>query len=315
MSTRIPLLMLLLVECINASPIQAPFVSSPPLMIAGYYACWTASVFPPESVNFTKLDWVDFAFAIPNENQEIGWEDDNHSQVLHRLVRAAHVQGTKVKLTRHFSKSVSTNSTRHTFASNLVKLYKLYNLDGIDIDWEYPGREGQPGNVYNPRDSFHLLEFLHVLRGLLPSDARISAAVQTVPFVDQNGNSMSDVSEFANVLDWAMVMNYDVWGASSTPGPNAPLSDNCKNSTQPEASAEAAVSSWTTAGFPVNQLVLGLPSYGYLSTSDVSHRFSFVNWSFKVHLSAVRAPQRDPRCLSVQGGLSDPGTDVLVHRC
>ena len=55
--------------------------------------------------------------------------------------------------------------------------------------------------------------------------------------------------------------------ASSKPGPNAPLQDACGNSTQPDANAVAAFQAWTTAKFPPCKLVLGLPSYGYISTS------------------------------------------------
>ena len=58
--------------------------------------------------------------------------------------------------------------------------------------------------------------------------------------------------------------------ASSVPGPNAPLYDRCHNSTQPEASALAGYTAWTTAGFPASQIVLGLPSYGYISKSTSS---------------------------------------------
>ncbi len=56
-------------------------------------------------------------------------------------------------------------------------------------------------------------------------------------------------------------------GASSTPGPNAPLGNLCGNSKQPQASAEAAFSQWTAAGFPANKMLLGLPLYGYVSQS------------------------------------------------
>ena len=58
--------------------------------------------------------------------------------------------------------------------------------------------------------------------------------------------------------------------ASPDPGPNAPLSDACKNSTQPAASAEAAIKAWTAAGVQPSQLVLGVPSYGYISTSQAT---------------------------------------------
>ena len=96
---------------------------------------------------------------------------------------------------------------------------------------------------------------------------------------------MTDLTEFAQVLDWVVLMNYDVWGckhafhpvftnkinlslqASSEPGPNAPLHDACGNSTQADANAVAAFQAWTAAKFPACKLVLGLPSYGYISTS------------------------------------------------
>ena len=53
--------------------------------------------------------------------------------------------------------------------------------------------------------------------------------------------------------------------ASSTPGPNAPLSDGCGNSTQPLANAYAAVASWTSAGMPANQIPLGVPAWVLLT--------------------------------------------------
>lgn len=58
-----------------------------------------------------------------------------------------------------------------------------------------------------------------------------------------------------------------MFGASTTPGPNAPLGDLCGTSTQPESNARAALKQWTAAGFPKGQLMLGLPLYGYVSKS------------------------------------------------
>jgi chitinase len=61
--------------------------------------------------------------------------------------------------------------------------------------------------------------------------------------------------------------NYDVWGSSSNPGPNAPLGNLCGTSSQPQASAQAALKQWTDAGFPKSKLLLGLATYGYVSKS------------------------------------------------
>lgn len=62
-----------------------------------------------------------------------------------------------------------------------------------------------------------------------------------------------------------------LFAASSKPGPNAPLSDACGNSSQPNANALAALRAWTAAGFAPSQLVLGVPSYGYMSRSSATH--------------------------------------------
>jgi len=72
---------------------------------------------------------------------------------------------------------------------------------------------------------------------------------------------MSDVSGFAQVLDYIDVMNYDLWGSwSSTVGPNAPLDSSC--ATTQQGSAMSAVKAWTGAGFPASKIILGVPSYG-----------------------------------------------------
>jgi chitinase len=53
-------------------------------------------------------------------------------------------------------------------------------------------------------------------------------------------------------------------------GPNAPLSNACGNSSQPESSAQAGLNQWTSAGFPASKLLLGLPLYGYVSNSKAT---------------------------------------------
>jgi chitinase len=57
-------------------------------------------------------------------------------------------------------------------------------------------------------------------------------------------------------------MVYDVWGPwSSLVGPNAPLNDTC--TTHQEGSAVSSVRAWTSAKFPSDKIVLGVPSYGH----------------------------------------------------
>ena len=115
-------------------------------------------------------------------------------------------------LHRYFSTASSTSANRQKLANNILALYNQFQLDGIDIDWEYPGQAGNDGNVISPNDSANYLLFLQTLRKTLPSAAKITAATMTVPFADSQGSPMRDVSAFAKVLDWILIMNYDSWG-------------------------------------------------------------------------------------------------------
>jgi len=113
---------------------------------------------------------------------------------------------------RYFSPAVRTPESRRVFAENILAVYNAFNLDGIDLDWEYPGHQGAEGNLVDPHDTANFLLFLQYLRTVLPPCARISAAAQTLPFVDAQEQPLQDVSDFADSLDWVLIMNYDVWG-------------------------------------------------------------------------------------------------------
>ena len=77
------------------APIATPDVG--PLMM-GYYPDWTSATLPPEKVDFSRYDWVDYAFALPTQDFNVTWDDPNAPALLNRLVTAAHAQGSKVKL-------------------------------------------------------------------------------------------------------------------------------------------------------------------------------------------------------------------------
>ena len=67
--------------------------------------------------------------------------------------------------------------------------------------WEFPGKQGIGCNAVSPDDSANLLLFLQTLRSKAQSLV-LSAAVSLKPFLDSHGNPLSDVSEFAKVLDY-----------------------------------------------------------------------------------------------------------------
>lgn len=236
---------------------------------------WT---FPPSRIDFSRLDVVDFAFAIVNAQYGLEFTQYNSEDTLYWLVSVAHAAGKKVRLSIggwtgsvYFSPAVATAENRQVLAQAILGMYNKFGLDGIDIDWEYPGVKGADNNIVSSQDSANFLIFLQLLRQTLPPTAILSTATQVWPFVGPDQAPLSDVSAFAKVLDWIMIMNYDIWGSAdawSKPGPNAPLNEGCGRSDQPLANAYQAVKSWTTAGMPAKQIMLGLPAYGYISASS-----------------------------------------------
>ena len=43
---------------------------------------------------------------------------------------------------QYFSSVVANPATSKNFIANILKIIKEYNLDGADIDWEYPVKGG-----------------------------------------------------------------------------------------------------------------------------------------------------------------------------
>jgi len=247
-----------------------------------WFTGWTTSTFPPEDVPWEKYSVVTFAFAVTTpqiSDLAVAQEDD---PTLRKLVQLGHANKKSVTLSiggwtgsRYFSTAVATSQNRTAFANAIKKIVTEYDLDGVDIDWEYPNDQGIGCNVISTADTANYLEFLKQLRSTLKKDALITAATAIKPFMDSSGNPSQDVSEFAKYLSWIEIMNYDVWGSfSTTTGPVGPLNDTCvAKPSEAAGSAVSAVKAWTAAGFPKDQIVLGVPAYGYGYVVDNSSAF------------------------------------------
>jgi chitinase len=238
-------------------------------LVAGYWPSWAVSTLPPESIAWSKFDIVYYAFAVPTSSGSITIDD---SKLLKRFVKAAQAGNTKAVLSlggwgqsTGFSQSVRTDAARAKFITSVVNVISTYNLDGVDFDWEYPG--DTQGGPSDPSDTKNFQTFVQQLRAKIGSGKLLSAAVPQQVWQGSNGNPVGSVARAGAALDHIVIMNYDVWGSSKDPGPNAPLANLCGNSTQPTANAAGGVKAWTSAGFPREKIILGVPSYGYINSS------------------------------------------------
>ncbi|KAJ1956828.1 hypothetical protein EC988_001150 [Linderina pennispora] len=235
--------------------------------VVGYYANWVNM----PALTLSKYTHINFAFAIPKADGSLQYDN---VETLPGLVSGFHAAGVKALVSvggwtgsNLFSTILKNTATRTAFLNNMVSFVQTNNLDGVDIDWEYPGREGNTCNAYDPtNDSKNFLSFLQDLRAKLDSTfgagtKLITMAVRVQPFDGPNG-PMNDVSAFAKVTDYINLMQYDINGNwDSTTGPNAPLQYAPGKGEQ--VSFATAISAWSAAGWPTSKMNAGVPFYGH----------------------------------------------------
>lgn len=162
-----------------------------------------------------------------------------------------------------------------TSSASFLSVSRYISHTGIS-SWEYPNKQGLGCNVISDQDTPNFLSFLQELHSR--DDAQnlsLTAASSIVPFTAPDGSPSTDVSGFAAVLDYITIMDYDIFGGwSSVVGPNAPLDDSCAPPQFQQGSAMSAIKAWTDAGFPANQLVLAVASYGHSYHVDTSDAYS-----------------------------------------
>ncbi|KAF9462447.1 endochitinase [Collybia nuda] len=241
-----------------------------PMVSTAWYAGWHVVDFPLSTINWSKYTQMTYAFAVTTPDPAIISVMESDEVLIPQFVAAAHKNEAKASLSiggwtgsRWFSPNVGSSQNRTAFVKSVSGLVKKYKLDGVDFDWEYPGRQGIGCNIVNSNDTVHFLSFLQELRQSLGPNVTLSAATDVTPFAGPSGAPSPDISEFSKVLDYIAIMNYDLKSSPSTgAGPNAPLDDACAPPDRQFGSATSAVSAWTAAGMPFNQIVLGVPAYG-----------------------------------------------------
>ncbi|KAJ2745594.1 hypothetical protein GGI20_002029 [Coemansia sp. BCRC 34301] len=252
--------------------VQVSLAAGP--IVLGYYPSWKRAKM--DGVDFSKYTHINIAFGIPHQDGTFSFEDE---WALPQILNQVHGGGAKALLSvggwtgsNFFSDILKDGGTRNTLLTSIVNYVKSNNLDGIDIDWEYPGRLGNTCNVYDAQnDTPNFLKLLQDLRTQLDAlfgagKKLITLAVRAQPFDVYNSPS-SDVSAFAKVVDYANIMAYDINGPwNSDTGPNAPLNFEAGKGTP--LSLVSAIDAWTGAGWPAKQLVAGLGFYGRSTTAQ-----------------------------------------------
>ncbi|KAJ3239456.1 hypothetical protein HDU81_005899 [Chytriomyces hyalinus] len=251
--------------------VDARGVAADGKILAAYLPYWTQ--IPASYMDFTRITHLLYAFASLEPTGTIKLPTDD-KKVLPSFAASAHAGNAKAILSiggwgvHPFSTAFNTASGIATFAASVSDVLDRYGFDGVDVDWEYPGQESAPGNPWLPQDSTNFLKALKALRAALPGKV-ISAAVPVFTWADANGEGLTNLVEYANVLDFISIMAYDVNEGDDFTGANAPLIQNKNNLGAAKANVRDSIATWVATGFPLSKIVLGTPFYGHAMTPDV----------------------------------------------
>jgi chitinase len=167
----------------------------------------------------------------------------------------------------HFSDAALTAESRETFAQSALEFMLKYKLDGVDLDWEYPGQLGED-NVFRPEDKQNFTSMLRAIREKLDAqsekDGRSGSNRYLLTIASGANQSYLDHTEMSiahKYLDYVNIMTYDYFtGGSATTGHHTNLFHSSTD--VPHQSGAQAVQEHLDAGIPAEKLVLGAAFYG-----------------------------------------------------
>ncbi|GAB3855414.1 glycosyl hydrolase family 18 protein [Dactylosporangium cerinum] len=193
---------------------------------------------------------------------------------------------------KFFSDAAATPASREKLVRSCIDVYikgnlPLYNgaggpgsaagiFDGIDLDWEWPGAEGHPGNHWGAQDKANntllLAEFRKQLDALGGKRYLLTAFTPADPAKIAAGWDITHADGTPSVfdsLDFANVQGYDFHGAGSDnswepnrTGHQGNLYGDAQDPYSFTFSVQNAVAAYTTAGVNPRQLTVGFAFYG-----------------------------------------------------
>ena len=248
----------------------APADAARPAVIA--YVFPRDRVLDPAEIRAEKLTHVNFAFAnvVGGRVVEGAPHDAENLKVLTGLRRDhPHLQ-ILISVggwtwSKGFSDAALTAKSRRVFVASAVDFVRRHDLDGFDVDWEYPGLPGD-GNRHRPEDKENFTALMADLRAAL--DARGSPAgaappahlrrgrVAGLPRAHRDGEGPA-LRGLRQPDDLRLPRG---GGGGPRRSPREPLPEPRADPRQ--ISADGAVRDFLAAGVPAPKLVLGVPFYG-----------------------------------------------------
>ncbi|XP_068649213.1 class V chitinase CHIT5-like [Aristolochia californica] len=255
------------------SPAPSPAVYPPPGPAQGGIkgAYWPSfNSFPVTAIDTSYFTHIYYAFVLPDPDTFEIVINPSDEQMLPEFTCFLHSQNHPAKAilsiggggdnTTVFSQMVSHPGTRSAFVESTITAARKYNLDGLDLDWEFPTNQEDMNNLgvllSEWRDAIGK-EALATRRTPLLLTAAVYYASTFSLWGEQWTYPGDSIREH---VDWINVMSFGYSGAGWQPNnTGAPAALYDPNS---EVSTSSGLQSWVRVGIPPQKVVMGIPLYG-----------------------------------------------------
>jgi len=221
-------------------------------------------------IHASKLTVINYAFVDVQHNR--AWLTNRRTDTINfRYLTSLRKKNPGLKIvisiggwtwSKNFSDAVLSDTSRAGFAASAVALVRQYDLDGVDIDWEYPTMVGD-GNVHRDVDKQNYTLMFQALRQGLDSVEKETGRKMLLTAAVGGFKSFAQHTEMDKVgkcLDYINLMTYD-YQRDSMAIHHTNLYGS-KKYTSNEYAAQA-VADFHDAGVPMDKLVMGVAFYGH----------------------------------------------------
>jgi len=235
----------------------------------------------PESFDPHKITHINYAFV--NVKDSMAWltnlaTDSVNFRKLNTLKKINPDLKVLISIggwswSENFSDAVLTVSSRKKFAQTSVGIVSDYDLDGVDIDWEYPGQKGED-NVFRAEDRDNYTLMFEALRSELDLLGKETGKKYLLTSAVAGSKSFLEHTQMgaaAAPQDFINIMSYDYYTGGKMAGHHSNMFP--PEDYQKDRSAQKDINMFLDAGVPADKIVLGVPFYGrsWIMQSNEKH--------------------------------------------
>ncbi|MCQ2250091.1 MAG: glycoside hydrolase family 18 protein [Bacteroidales bacterium] len=253
-------------EHVLGTSVPTSFQKPKPPLVCAYLHIGTRNL-DAANIDLEGVDFVNMAFtAIKNNRMALLHEGDSKNFMITKKLKRKY-PSIKVLVSvggygtsKSFSQMASDSASRATFVDDAVKFVRHYGMDGIDLDWEFPGLEKSTRET--DRVSFTAL--ISELRRELNKVSRLDGKHYYLTVASGAFDLYLHYIEplrIVDLVDYFHIMTYDFYGQwNSYTGHHANLFPSAQ---RPNGySVKRITDIYIKSGIPREKIVIGAAFYG-----------------------------------------------------